>query len=156
MSRRHYALSLVVALFFSTLALANSIPVNLTLLHSGTSVHGGAVTDPGHFSINGLKAAPMNFDAISSHPSRDWNAHLSGLPSGRVMLGNGTANRTGRVAFPGQGYQPTCCKAQNWVGGDQGYGGKGGLSAPEPGSLILLSTGLLGIAGIVRRKLLRG
>ena len=40
MSRRHYILSLVVALFLSTLAVANSIPVNLTLLHSGTSVRG--------------------------------------------------------------------------------------------------------------------
>jgi hypothetical protein len=137
----------------STLALANSIPVNLTLLHSGTSVHGGAFTAPGHFSISGLKAAPMNFDAISSHPSRDWNAHLSGLPSGKVMLGNGAANRTGRIAFPGQGYQPTCCKAQNWVGGVQGAAA---AHLPEPGSLILLSTGLLGIAGIARRKLLRG
>ncbi len=155
MSRRHYILSLVVALFLSTLALANSIPVNLTLLHSGTSVRVGAFTAPGHFSINGLKAAPMSFDAISSHPSRDWNAHFSGLPSGKVILGNDTANRTGRIAFPGQGYQPTCCKAQNWVGGDQGIGGHG-ASVPEPGSLILLSTGLLGIAGIVRRKLLRG
>jgi hypothetical protein len=153
MSRRHYILSLVVALFLSTLALANSIPVNLTLLHSGTSVHGGAFTAPGHFSISGLKAAPMNFDAISSHPSRDWNAHLSGLPAGKVMLGNGAANRTGRIAFPGQGYQPTCCKAQNWVGGVQGAAA---AHLPEPGSLILLSTGLLGIAGIARRKLLRG
>ena len=31
-----------------------------------------------------------------------------------------------------------------------------GMAAPEPGSLMLLSTGLIGIAGLVRRKLLRG
>ena len=30
------------------------------------------------------------------------------------------------------------------------------LATPEPGSLMLLSTGLMGIAGMVRRKLLRG
>jgi len=156
MSRRRFPVLLVVALFLSTLALANSIPVSQTFLHSGTGVRSGAFTYAGHFSITSGKATPMNFDAISSHTSRDWNVRLSGLPSGRVLLGNGTASRTGRMPFPGQGYQPTCCRAQNWVGSDQGYGGKGGLSAPEPGSLILLSTGLLGIAGLMRRKLLRG
>jgi len=155
MSRRRFPVSLVAALFFSTLALANSISVNQTFLHSGALVRSGAFTYVGHLSINGGKATPMNFAAISSHTG-DWNAHLTGLPSGRVLLGNGTASRTGRIPFPGQGYQPTCCRAQNWVGSDQGYGGKGGLSAPEPGSLILLSTGLLGIAGLMRRKLLRG
>ncbi len=142
MSRRRFLPSLVVVLFLSTLALANSIPVNL-ILHSGTGVHGAFTV-----SINRVKTTPMNFEAVSSHTS-GWNAHLNGLSSGRVMLSNGTATRTGRVVLPGRGYDPSCCKAQNWVGGDQAPH----ATTPEPGSLILLSTGLIGIAGTIRRKL---
>src|ERR1039458_7902294 len=50
-----------------------------------------------------------------------------------------------------------CCEARLWVGG-KGIAGpsKPGLSTPEPGSLMLLSTGLMGIGGMVRRKLRLG
>ncbi len=154
MSRRRLPVLLLAALFFSTLALANSIPVHMAFLHSGAGVLSGAVTHPSHFSTSAGRATPMNYDAINvnSHASAEWNTHLSGLSSGKVLLAKGSANTTGHIAFPGRGYEPTCCKAQNWVGGDY----TGHTTAPEPGSLILLSTGLLGIAGLVRRKLLRG
>jgi len=156
MSRRRFPVLLVAALFVSTLALANSISVSQMFLHSGALVRGGAFASSGDFSISAGKATPMNLAVVSNRTLDASNAHFSRLSSGKVILGDGLANRTGRIGFSARGYEPTCCKAANWVGGDQGYKGKGGLSAPEPGSLILLSTGLLGIAGLMRRKLLRG
>ena len=152
MSRRNFALSLVVALFCSTLALANSIPVNMTFLHSGISIHGVAFTYASHSSISGGRATPMNYDAVNRHQSADWNTHLGAPSSGKVFLANSSANTIGSIAL-GRGYEPTCCKAQNWVGA---VGGAATSSVPEPGSLVLLSTGLLGVAGMIRRKLLRG
>lgn len=40
----------------------------------------------------------------------------------------------------------------NWRGYDVGLGGGGGV--PEPGTLVMLGTGVLGIAGAIRRKLI--
>jgi len=69
------------------------------------------------------------------------------------MGGTGiTDYKAGRVVFPGRKYGPTCCEARQGIGTGQGHA----LSTPEPGSLIMLSTGLMGIAGMVRRKLRLG
>ena len=107
MSGRRFLLSLVIALFFSTLASANSTTVNMTSLYTGTNVSGGYHTYPYYFSINGEKATPMIKHAPASGP-----------------------------------------RPQEFIG----YRGTP-LATPEPGSLMLLSTGLIGIAGLVRRKL---
>jgi PEP-CTERM motif len=105
---RRFLLSLVIAVFSSTLASANSTTVNMTSLYT-TNVSGGYHTYPYYFSINGEKATPMLKHVPASGPHPQEFIGYRGTP----------------------------------------------VSTPEPANLLLLSTGLIGIAGLVRRKLPR-
>ncbi len=141
MSANRFLLSLVAALLFSTLATANSTNV-AAFLHSGTGAFEHA-------------NAPTTFGAFNSHISgTDGNAGNGAMFSGLGMDGTGvTDDKAGRIVFPSRKYGPTCCEARRGIGAGQGHAA---LSTPEPGSLMLLSTGLMGIAGMVRRKLRLG
>jgi hypothetical protein len=152
---RRFLLSLVVALSLSALASANSATVNATSLHSGTSVYDRAYTYPNHFSMNGGKAMPVMLDASNHRIStgESWNAQGSGLISGNGTFGNGiTGYRATPITFLGGRGGTSRYRVGNWVVWKQGTP----LSTPEPTSLLLLSTGLAGIAGVMRRKLFRG
>ena len=105
---RRFFLSLVIALFFSTLASANSTTVNMTSLYT-SNISVDYHTYPYYFSINGEKATPMMKHAPASGPRPQELIGYRGTP----------------------------------------------VAMPEPASLLLLSTGLIGIAGLVRRKLPR-
>jgi hypothetical protein len=77
--------------------------------------------------------------------------HSAGFPAGEVTSVPAISIskvRTGNANFGGT-HSTISYRAKNWNGGSQ----KAPMSTPEPGSLMLLSTGLVGIAGMVRRKL---
>jgi hypothetical protein len=126
---RRILLSLVVILSFSALAAADSVPANFATPHfaAGTNYH---------FS-NAANSTPVFSEAFGIHPAVRERLRgvsiTSSFSTGMSPLG---------------GMRPTRNTNDNWK--------VQGMSTPEPGGLMLLSTGLLGIAGVVRRKLLRG
>lgn len=146
MLRSRFSLALIAVLCLSTLASANSAPVNTTPFHSANSVLARGYTSSDHFSTSVGKASPAMFGALNNHS-------LTGAGSSRfgsALPAHFTDHQAGFV-FRGPRYGAVCCSAKNWLG-PQGAPS----STPEPATLLTLSTGLVGIAGLMRRKLLRG
>lgn len=207
-SRNRLLLALVVALFVSSLAFANSTTVNMTYLHPGTNVYGGFYTYPYYFSVNGGSPTPMMCDAFNNHvsPGQSWTAHVSGLLQGKGLFGKDILDyKAAGIIFLSVMNGTIDAKIGNWavwnlftkgitknaavlaldqyalalaqhtpasafkglvlytpIGASPGHGPQEfigyntrALAAPEPGSLMLFSTGLLGVAGMLRRKFLR-
>jgi hypothetical protein len=101
-----------------------------------------------------------------------YTIHINGMTTGTMMAGNtywltlGNANDSRGTQFdawdiPGADGGPAVCNfAVGGVNlGDCGLGGESFIlyapccGVPEPGSLIMLATGILGAAGALRRKL---
>jgi len=133
---------LVLVVFVSTLASASSAPVKMKFLHPATNILGGYYTYPYYFSINGVTVTPMitkNVTSNSAAMAIDGNA-LS-------LAASAPASEFTQLAL----YTP--------VGATPGYGPQEfigyrttAMAAPESGTLILISTGLLGIGALVRHK----
>ena len=89
MQRNRFLLSLAIALFLSTLAAADSAPVTMTFLSTGSNNSGGYYTYPYYFSINGGQATPLMCDSFSNHVSvgESWRANVTGLLSGKGLFG---------------------------------------------------------------------
>jgi hypothetical protein len=101
-----------------------------------------------------------------------YTIHITGMSSGNMTAGNqywltlGNANDSGNTQFdawdlPNANGGPAICNFA--VGGsnfgDCGLGGEsftlyaGGGGVPEPGTLVMMGSGVLGLAGVLRRKL---
>jgi PEP-CTERM motif len=99
--------------------------------------------------MNTTLAAPMMLAVFNLSSSEKVNAQVAGPLAGKGISGN--PDSTTRFTLSGERHGTLSHKNGNWTVWHQ----TSPLATPEPGSLMLLSTGLAGIAGMVRRKFRR-
>jgi hypothetical protein len=128
--------------------------VSGSVLGGGTFSNAGSVFDifgtgkgvPHGAIFTGSFSGPIVWTLLS-HVGQTYNFSLTGAIAG--MMFNGRTST-------GQTIQFLTLYKNQWVIDHRGLGGLGGgsLSTPEPNTLLMLGTGIAGMAGIFRRKLL--
>jgi hypothetical protein len=129
-----------------------------TLGTSGTFAGGGTFTISGNGSngiasgilFSGTFSGPVSwigsFNPSGNHKMGAWTYVLQGTVSGFLSNGSPASGTTVQVTFD-------VPKGQQFSKGVRLNQGITTVTVPEPGTLGLLGTGLLGLAGLVRRKL---
>ncbi len=98
--------------------------------------------DPAYWYLDSVSVTPFSScgAGCNTYFIDFWLAHDGGTPNDFTVLFNGVDVGPSLVDFGGFGYT----EFSGYVDG----------TTPEPSSLILMASGLLGLAGVVRRKLL--
>ena len=149
MSLQRLLLSTVVTVSvvtFCNLAQADSMPVNATVSYSSANLYGSAHSYSERLVNGNVKAAPTMFAAFNDRNSNQPNL-LSQSASYSFSTKTNYAANYAQVAGSGL-HNNLRFKTGVWAVQKSG----GGVSTPEPGSLLLISTGLIGLAGTIRRK----
>jgi hypothetical protein len=138
-----------------------SVSFTTGALSGGSLQNGGTFAAGGSFKItgNGTSGIPnaIIFQGTFSSPATWTLITLANGTHNYTLTGvlSGTLTTTGSSLFTnGVTVQLTINTGRGFFNGTVGISsGDTNITTPEPGSLTLLGTGLLGLAGMIRRKL---
>lgn len=129
-----------------------SVSFSTGMFTSGDAQMGGTLMAGGTFTItgNGTNGVPMGIIFSGSFSSATWELETLANGTHNYILHGAVVDSSGHV---GATTQITINVGKGFFSGTAGLSsGDTNLSVPEPGTLGLLGTGLLGIAGLMRRK----